>query len=1069
MNDMTHCFRAAMQADGLDFEGEIISDGRLHRIKCKDDRNRNAWYILHDDGLPAGSYGHWKTGQRGTWCAKVTEELTDAERAERDRRWRQQQAEREADRRRHHDEARQKAQAILDAADDATEEHPYLRRKGVKAYPGVKIGDWPQGKRVNCLLIPLHNQAGQLATVQAIAPERDPTTGRDKDFLKGGAKSGAFFVIGDPLASEVILLAEGYATAATLHEATGYAAVMACDAGNLKAVAIAFKSNLFPKKPLIVCADNDRHTEGNPGLTAACKIKDAYPGTSLVQIAVPEFSDDEDGSDFNDLAARRGLDAVREAIAETLSKAKATRSPSRQSPEASSSTHSPETTAEHTPADDYPVNAQGSWWIKRSDEGEKWVFLANFSARIQTETVVDDGVERKRHLEMTGQLGNQALPTITVPSGQFSSLNWVNGEWGSAVQIAPGFGLKDRLRYAIQVRSSAVSYRTVFAHTGWRKIDQSWVYLSNGVCMSAAGAVAGIDMLLPGVMGDYALTAPDAPPSSIAASLQVLDCAPWSISGPLFLAPYRALLGEALPVDFSLFLYGPTGCRKTELAALAQGHFGSPWHGKHLPAAWSSTANSLERTAFLAKDAVLVVDDFCPHGNATDVARYHKDADRLLRAQGNRAGRQRMNADGSLRPAYYPRGLILATGEDVPRGQSLRGRLLVLELSAESVNLEALTLAQQAARTGQLASATAAFCQWLAPRLDDLKATLPVRFREQRASLAAHPAAHTRHPETLAGLLLTAELFAQFATEAGVNLPPDWLATLTDTLLQAGIDQAQFIATEEPASRFVRLIQSALASGRCHVKPLDGRALSVYKDFTQYGWQLKTFGVGEHERTDWHECGPAIGRFKPDEPGGLLLDPESSYALAQKIAQEQGQAIPLQQRSLFKALAEKGYLIGRNMPHYTIKTKLPDKTTQRFLSLRVYPQNYGNYGNYGNQSAKYTDLTEENRFPLPENASNRVGTSGNRCVPEPPPVPTREAGSHSPKSEWEPENELNTLNCEDKNMSVPIVPIVPINSHIPPQESSDLSDSFLKSSESATGPVARQDATASNDSGWFVP
>src|SRR5206468_3731005 len=100
---------------------------------------------------------------------------------------------------------------------------------------------------------------------------------------------------------------------------------------------------------------------------------------------------------------------------------------------------------------------------------------------------------------------------------------------------------------------------------------------------------------------------------------------------------------------------------------------------------------SLEGLASTAKDALLVVDDFAPQGGAHDVARYHREADRLLRAQGNRAGRGRCRPDGSVRPARPPRGSIISTGEDVPRGQSLRARLLVLELAPGELDWSRLT------------------------------------------------------------------------------------------------------------------------------------------------------------------------------------------------------------------------------------------------------------------------------------------------------------------------------------------------------------------------------------------
>lgn len=306
----THDFQAAMRAAGLDFPGELIPDGRLHRIKVNGDHDPNSWYVLHIDGLPAGAFGCNKrmNGEIIKWCAKADNILTEAERAERNTKWKQQQAERDAEWKRQHDEARAKAQAILDAATTATNDHPYLKRKGVKAYPGVLAGPWPQRRRENCLLIPLRTAGGQLATVQAIFPD-PPATGRDKDFLKGGAKKGAYFALGDLAAAPVIVIAEGYATAATLHEATGYAAVMAVDAGNIRPVADALRA-VYPDRRIIIAADNDRHTESNPGLAKATAAANALK----VRMAIPEFADDEPGTDFNDLAQLRGLEGVKTAI-----------------------------------------------------------------------------------------------------------------------------------------------------------------------------------------------------------------------------------------------------------------------------------------------------------------------------------------------------------------------------------------------------------------------------------------------------------------------------------------------------------------------------------------------------------------------------------------------------------------------------------------------------------------------------------------------------------------------------------------------------------------------------------
>lgn len=109
----------------------------------------------------------------------------------------------------------------------------------------------------------------------------------------------------------ILLIAEGFATSATLHEATGHAAAIAFNAGNLGPVARALRQE-HPRVQLIVCADDDNATPGNPGMTKARAAADEL-GTRL---AVPDFGADRPtgATDFNDLAAHLGIEAVRDQI-----------------------------------------------------------------------------------------------------------------------------------------------------------------------------------------------------------------------------------------------------------------------------------------------------------------------------------------------------------------------------------------------------------------------------------------------------------------------------------------------------------------------------------------------------------------------------------------------------------------------------------------------------------------------------------------------------------------------------------------------------------------------------------
>lgn len=181
---------------------------------------------------------------------------------------------------------------------------PYLARKGVQGH-GVRFT--PEG----FVLVPLRDGDGTLWNVQSIAPQR-PAAGTDKLFLKGGRKSGLWHWCGVPAGAGVLLIAEGYATAASLHEATGHPVAVGFDAGNLAHVAKALRQ-LYPAALLVLCGDDDRATEGktgtNPGRVKATAAARAVQGLAVFPDGAP--ADGEPVNfDFNDMHQAQGLQAV---------------------------------------------------------------------------------------------------------------------------------------------------------------------------------------------------------------------------------------------------------------------------------------------------------------------------------------------------------------------------------------------------------------------------------------------------------------------------------------------------------------------------------------------------------------------------------------------------------------------------------------------------------------------------------------------------------------------------------------------------------------------------------------
>lgn len=218
------------------------------------------------------------------------------------------QRERERVDRQRAEQARQQAAHVAAAADavaqwDAASDtgaSPYLARKGVQAH-GVRFA--PDG----CVLVPLRDAAGDLLNLQRIVPERRADC-PEKLFLTGGRKSGLWHWCGDPTGASVLLLAEGYATAASLYQATGRPVAVAFDAGNLAHVAKALRQQ-YRSALIVLCGDDDRATEARTG-TNTGRVKAEAAARAVRGLAVFPEGLPDGGSDFNDMHQAQGLQAV---------------------------------------------------------------------------------------------------------------------------------------------------------------------------------------------------------------------------------------------------------------------------------------------------------------------------------------------------------------------------------------------------------------------------------------------------------------------------------------------------------------------------------------------------------------------------------------------------------------------------------------------------------------------------------------------------------------------------------------------------------------------------------------
>lgn len=348
-------FLDAMQEHGLLPDPGKIAPGVFYRFPGagKSKTSLSGWCKLFDD-CRGGVFGDYSAANiKGSWQDSQGKKMSLAEeKAYLAKVEKAYQESREATKR---NQARGASNAlkIWEAASPAPADHPYLVKKGISGlddsfqekkgalvFGSVRLYQGPLAIRdMACngsLLIPAFDETGKLATLAFIQEDGE------KRFLTGCKKGGSFFMIGLPNnaldnaliedmlsgksildlipsdlvpGSPAICIAEGFATGASIHKATGYPVAVAFDAGNIAAVARIIKKR-HPWAKLVICADNDHHEDGKPntGILAANHAAKETGG----QVATPELINGTK-TDFNDLAQRPdGEEKIRASIAAVL-------------------------------------------------------------------------------------------------------------------------------------------------------------------------------------------------------------------------------------------------------------------------------------------------------------------------------------------------------------------------------------------------------------------------------------------------------------------------------------------------------------------------------------------------------------------------------------------------------------------------------------------------------------------------------------------------------------------------------------------------------------------------------
>jgi putative DNA primase/helicase len=276
---------------------EIIYDGKIHRFKNDGDDNKNSWYVAYDNGkFQSGAFGCWKLDVSEKFCSIEHTHLTTKQKQRYAKQLAEQKhiAELEKIKQQRYVQG-QVNERFNCAITKGINAHPYLQNKGVKSH-GLRIDN-------SLLLVPMFTVDGEIASIQTIS------TSGDKFYTKGGRVKGCFFPIGAP--EDILILCEGYATGASIHEATSEPVAVCFNSGNIKEVAKELSAK-HPNTKIIIAGDDDHKREQNIGRIKAVEAAKHIGSTAVFPKLDTSYN--EGCTDFNDLHRLCGLNEVKKQI-----------------------------------------------------------------------------------------------------------------------------------------------------------------------------------------------------------------------------------------------------------------------------------------------------------------------------------------------------------------------------------------------------------------------------------------------------------------------------------------------------------------------------------------------------------------------------------------------------------------------------------------------------------------------------------------------------------------------------------------------------------------------------------
>lgn len=638
-------FAEAMRLEGVLLTGDIIADGKLHRFKPEGNHNPDGWYVF--SGF-AGSFGDWKKGIKAKWKTH-NPSLSFKQKQQLNREVEKTTQAYQAEVARVNQQASERAVKDWDSFSDIGSSD-YLNKKQVEGV-GIKFGN-------GCIVMPIQDVHGKMWSYQKIY------NNGEKRLLKGGRKKGCFHMLGHIENGQPAYVAEGYATGASVHMATGIPVIIAIDAGNIEAVVSDLKKK-YPNSQITIAGDDDQWSKDGSN-AGRQKAEDAAKKYGC-HVVFPKFKEEHHKSeptDWNDLHCLEGLNEVTARLinfTETL------------------------LSAEDGATDKNIKNSGIPKGFTVQNDGIYYEKLVNNPETNEKET---------RNFKLCSPL------TVTALTRDDNGSNWgrileiedpdqIKKEFIMPMEMLAGSG--DELREKLFLRG----LRLTSGQEARRKLED---YISSSqpqervLCVETVGWFQS-QYILPHKTYRFegkeriVYQSKGIPPKPIKIKGTIAE---WETNIGQYIVGNPLLILSACAAMAPLFLYllkeencmfhlfGSSSIGKTTAAHVARSMWGIPMYS------WRTTDNAAESIAQNANDGLVIFDEIAE----VDA----KAADNMSYMLGNGSGKSRSNRDGNAKPQKTFRLIALSTGEirlesklrDIGKSQKAGQSVRFIELEADA-------------------------------------------------------------------------------------------------------------------------------------------------------------------------------------------------------------------------------------------------------------------------------------------------------------------------------------------------------------------------------------------------